>query len=371
MIHKSTVSNSKMNTLPTPAVIYMPPSPTPQTLNVVAPRQERMYSKKTLFEGNNRKLLWAGQGQDVSAANSAYQVCKIAGLDYRVDTENIYTIDGQKIPNMVCTRRIDTLDDGTEIPSTVYGVVTERYNPVQNYEGFDFIDTLFHHDGFEVETAGQFNDGMITWIEARLPQRNMAGEDIDPYLVFTNRHDGKGSVRIFYTPVRVVCLNSLNLAIKGAIDRSYSVRHTSSAQIKLAQAKATLENYYLYLGAMEKEIEREKRILLEDRHLDQMINTLLAFNEDDTDRVKERIKRERSELRRYYEDSYDLDGYERSAFRFMNAVSDWATHREPTKRTKNYDSNLFQNTLNGNKYIDAAYKIIDEFEPVSNKMIAV
>ena len=371
MIHKTTVSNSKMNSLETPAVIYMPPSLIPDTLDVVVRKPERNYSQRTFFEGNNRRLLWEGLGQDVSAANSAYQVCKLAGLDYKVDTQNIYTLDGQQIPNMVCTRRIDTLDDGTEIPSTVYGVVTERYNPVQNYEGFDFIDTLFHHDGFEVETAGQFDDGKIVWVEARLPERNMAGEAIDPYLVFTNRHDGKGSVRIFLTPIRIICKNTLNLALKGATDRSFSVRHVSSAQLKLAQAKATLENYYLYLGAMEKEIEREKRILLEDRHLDQMINKLLAFKEDDTDRVKERVRRERSELRRYYEDSYDLDGYERSAFRFMNAVSDWATHREPTKRTKNYASNLFQNTLNGNEYIDAAYKIIDEFEPVANKMIAV
>ena len=361
MIHK-TISTPKTET---PAVIYMPPSPTPQTLNVALPRRERMYSKKTLFEGNNRRLLWEGLGDDVSSANSAYEVCKIAGLDYRVETENIYTADGQKIDNMVCTRRYDA-----ETPSTVYGVVSERYNPVQNYEGFDFIDALFHHDGFEVETAGQFDDGKIVWVEARLPERNMAGEAIDPYLVFTNRHDGKGSVRIFLSPVRIICSNTLNLAIKKAQGRTFSVRHTSSAQIKLAQAKETLENYYLYLDALEKEIEREKRILLEDRHLDMMINQLLQFKEDDSDRTKERVKANRTELRRYYEAS-DLDGYERSAFRFINAVSDWATHRRPARQTANYASNLFQDTLNGNEYIDAAYRMIDEFEAAADKMITM
>lgn len=365
MIHKSTV---KRDTLSTPAVIYMPPSPTPQTLNVVA-RQPRSYSKRTLFEGNRRRLLWEGLGEDVSGANSAYEVCKLAGLDYKVETESIFTADGEKIPNMVCTRRYD-IEGDVEIPSTVYGVVTERYNPVQNYEGFDFIDTLFHHDGFEVETAGQFDDGKIVWVEARLPKRSMAGEDIDPYLVFTNRHDGKGSVRIFLTPVRIICKNTLNYAIKKAQGRTFSVRHTTTAQQKLEAAKETLENYYLYLGEMEKVIEQQKSILLEDKHLDQMINTLLQFKETDSDRTKQRVLANRQELKSYYYAS-DLDGYEKSAFRFMNAVSDWATHRAPARQTANYASNLFQKTLDGNEYIDAAYTIIDEFAATANKMIAV
>ena len=365
MIHKTTTMAPAIEKVQA-EVIYVPP--TPSTLDVIP--QKRTYSKRTLFEGNRRRLLWEGLGEDVSGANSAYEVCKLAGLNFEVRTEPIYTADGIKIPNLLATRRYDTYENGVEVPSTVYGAVTDRYNPVQNYEGFDFIDTLFHHDGFEVETAGHFNDGKIVWVEARIPQRNMAGEKIDPYLVFTNRHDGKGSVKVFYTSVRVVCKNTLNLAIKGAQGRSFSVRHTTTAQAKLEQAKQTLENYYLYLGAMEKEIEREKSILLEDKHLDQMVNTLLQFKETDSDRTKQRVLANRQELKSYYY-AAELDGYEKSAFRFMNAVSDWATHRTPARQTANYASNLFQKTLDGNEYIDAAYTIIDEFAATANKMIAM
>lgn len=365
MIHKTTTMTPAIEKVQA-EVIYVPP--TPSTLDVIP--QRRTYSKRTLFEGNRRRLLWEGLGEDVSGANSAYEVCKLAGLNFEVRTEPLYTADGVKVPNLLATRRYDTYDNGVEVPSTVYGAVTERYNPVQNYEGFDFIDTLFHHDGFEVETAGQFDDGKIVWVEARLPQRSMAGEKIDPYLVFTNRHDGKGSVRIFCTSVRVICKNTLNLAIKKAQGRTFSVRHTTTAQAKLEQAKQTLENYYLYLGALEKEIEREKRILLEDRHLDRLINNLLVFKEDDTDRVKQRVMRDREELRRYYNDSYDLDGYEKSAFRFINAVSDWATHREPARKTANYYSNLFQKTLEGNEYIDAAYNMISEMDEIKSIGVA-
>lgn len=364
MIHKTT----------TPAtiekvqaeVIYVPP--TPSTLDVF--QQRRTPSKKTLFEGNRRRLLWEGLGEDVSGANSAYEVCKLAGLNFTVKTEALYTADGVAVPNLLATRRYDTYDNGVEVPSTVYGAVTEQYTPVQNWVGFEIIDSMLGHDGFEVETAGQFGDGKIVWVEARLPERVMVGENIMPYLVFTNRHDGKGSVQIFLSPVRIICQNTLNMAIKGAVGRKFSVRHTTTANARLAQAKHTFENYYLYLGAMEKEIEREKSILLEDKHLDQMVNILLQFKETDSDRTKQRVLANRQELKSYYY-AADLDGYEKSAFRFMNAVSDWATHRTPARQTANYASNLFQKTLDGNEYIDAAYTIIDEFAATANKMIAM
>ena len=366
MIHKSGVVASAVVVPKVEAEVVYAPKPIVTETRVA--RQRRAYSHKTLFEGNNRRLLWDGLGQDVSEANSAREVCRIAGLDYTVRTEDIYTSDGVKIPNMVATRRYDTEGD-VEIPSTVYGVVTERYEPVQNYKGFEFIDTMFNHDGFEVETAGQFDDGKIVWIEARLPQRNMSGETIDPYLVFTNRHDGKGSVRIFLTPVRCVCKNTLNYAIKKAKGRSFNVRHTTTANLKLEAAKETIENYNNYLDAMQFDIEHQKRVLLTDDLLNNMISKLFTFKEADTDRVKERVMATREELRNYYNAS-DLDGYEKSGFRFINAVSDWATHRTPNRRTANYANNLFQNTLNGNSYIDMAYEMVSEMNETKSIAIA-
>ena len=340
----------------------------PQPMTVPTVRPQTTYTQKTLFQGNERKLLWEGLGEDVSGANSAYEVCKLAGLDYQVNTEAIYTSDGVKIPNMVATRRYDRIENAI-IPSTVYGVVSNRYEPVQNYRGFDFIDTLFNHNGFQVETAGQFDNGKIVWVEAKLPERVMVGEKIMPYLVFTNRHDGKGSVRVFLSPVRIICSNTLNLAIRGAKGRSFNVRHTATASQRLETAKETISNYYEYLDALELDIEHQKRVLLTDNKLDEMINNLFKFKEEDTDRVKERVIENRAELKRCYKAS-DLDGYENSGFRFINAVSDWATHRTPSRRTANYANNLFQNTLNGNEFIDAAHIMVSEMDETKSISVA-
>lgn len=330
----------------------------------------RAYSRRTLFEGNGKRLLWDGLGTDVTQAQSAKAVCQLAGLDYRVQTEPIYTADGLKIPNMVATRRYDVVGE-TEIPSTVYGAVTSRYKPIQNTAGFEFIDALFGHNGFQVETAGQFDDGKIVWIEAKLPEKVMVGEKIMPYLVFTNRHDGKGSVRIFLTPVRVICRNTLNYAIRGAQNRTFSVKHTSSAQSKLNAAISTIENYHKYLAAMQQTIEKQKRILLGDNHVETFINRLFPVNDDMSAREYDRVLVNREEVREIYKTADDLDGYENSGFKFVNAVSDWATHHTPSRQTKNYRSNLFQKTLAGNPIIDAAYVMVDEFADEANKMIAI
>ena len=340
------------------------------TANNISTRIERPYTRSTFFEGNGKKLLWSGLGKDVSQANSAYEVCKLAGLDYKVRTEKIYTSDGIAIPNMVATRRVDTIGD-VEIPSTVYGAVTERYCPVQNHEGFEFIDSLFQHNGFQIETAGQFHDGKIVWVEAKLPQQTMVGEDIMPYIVFTNRHDGKGSVRIFLTPVRISCQNTLNYAIKGAKGRTFSVKHTNSAVTRLEQAKMMLHHYGEYLEAMSQKIEAQKRTLIEEKHIDNMLSIMFPFKQEDTPRVKETAMAQRNEVKQVYYGVDDLDGYENSGFKFVNAVSDWATHHTPKRNTANYRSNLFQNTLEGNKYIDMAVDMIDELSVTSNKMIAM
>ena len=175
----------------------------------------------------------------------------------------------------------------------------------------------------------------------------------------------------FLTPVRVVCRNTLNYAIKGAQGRSFSVTHTSSANAKLEQAKITIENYHRYLDAMEEMIGKQKQILLEDKHVDMFLSKMFPYNEADTDRQKVKVLANREEVKQIYNKQSDLDGYEKSGFRFINAVSDWATHNTSHRNTANYRGNLFQKTLNGNTFIDTAVNMIDEFASTANKQISI
>ena len=98
----------------------------------------------------------------------------------------------------------------------ILGVVTDRYKVIQNQEAFAFTDALLG-EGVRYETAGSLQEGRRVWLLARLPREYIiAGERISPYMVFSNTHDGSGAVKTALTPIRVVCNNTLNLALRTA-----------------------------------------------------------------------------------------------------------------------------------------------------------
>ena len=110
------------------------------------------------------------------------------------------TEDGFSIPGFKANIR--------DLDNRVLGVVTDRYKVVQNEEAFSFTDSLLG-EGVTYETAGSLQEGRRTWILAKLPQKFIiSGDEITPYLVFMNSHDGTGAIKAAMTPIRVVCQNT-------------------------------------------------------------------------------------------------------------------------------------------------------------------
>ena len=148
-----------------------------------------------------RTAPWHGLGEVIADAPTSEEAIRLAGLDWNVYQRVLVTDSGLLIPGFKANIR-DTDDK-------VLGVVTDRYKVVQNREAFQFTEELLGK-GVRYETAGSLQDGKKTWILAKLPSEYIVNEDqILPYLVFFNSHDGSGSVRCAITPIRVVCQNTL------------------------------------------------------------------------------------------------------------------------------------------------------------------
>lgn len=164
-----------------------------------------------------REKPWHGLGTVVKEAPASEEALRLAGLDWNVIQEPIYTPFREKIDGFKANVR--------DSDRKVLGVVSDRYKVVQNVEAFSFTDELLGQ-GVRYETAGSLSGGKRVWLLARLPREYIiAGERISPYLVFSNTHDGSGSVKVAVTPIRVVCNNTLNLALSTA-QRSFSMIHT-------------------------------------------------------------------------------------------------------------------------------------------------
>lgn len=315
---------------------------------------------------SNGIVPWHGLGQIIIEAPTSKDAIKIAGLDWRVDMMPIFDQFGNEIKGYKVNTRSS---DGKAL-----GVVTDRYKVVQNEDAFAFTDQLLG-DGVRYETAGSLASGKRVWMLARMDGTTLAEEKIDPYLVFTNAHDGTGAVRVAITPVRVVCQNTLNLALRKA-SRHWSCSHVGDIQGRLEDAMNTLSNAALYMDALEEEFGELKLKKVSDKKVAEMTEMLLQMefsniytkslrrgkiidlnDEKKRKRFEEKISQKRNDILHIYHEKPDLVGTEKSAFRFVNAVSDYATHTTDHKNTANYRENLFMKTVDGNNLIDTAYKI--------------
>lgn len=153
-----------------------------------------------------RKAPWHGLGTRVEGALNSREALIAAGLNWNVVQRKIFTQEGFPVEGYYANLR--------DKDQKVLGVVTSRYQIVQNREAFAFTDELLGK-GVQYETAGSLKDGRKTWILARLPKTYRLAEDkVMPYLVFSNSHDGSGAIKVAMTPIRVVCNNTLNLALQ-------------------------------------------------------------------------------------------------------------------------------------------------------------
>lgn len=155
-------------------------------------------------------------------ANMPSNQSLIEGVEDGTFIEN--TVNGQRMLRK-CQNAYGIYRTDLNIP---LGLVKERYTPVQNLDAFKFFDNAIGKNEAIWQTAGSFGYGERIFVSAKLPDNILVnGDPVDNYLVFTNSHDGSSGVKILFTPIRVICQNTLNAAIRTA-QNYVSFRHTQS-----------------------------------------------------------------------------------------------------------------------------------------------
>ena len=296
-----------------------------------------------------REKPWHGLGTMVAEAPNSKDALRLAGLNWKVLQEPVYTENEELIQGYKANVR--------DTDRKVLGVVTDRYKVIQNEEAFAFTDTLLG-EGVRYETAGSLQEGRRVWMLARLPREFIiGGERISPYMVFSNTHDGSGAVKTALTPIRVVCNNTLNLALRTA-KRSWSMIHTGDISGKIEEAKNTLLLADEYMIALGQEFENLRKIKLSEKQVLDYIKILLPMEENYSLLQKRGVEKLRADMKMRYFDAPDLKDVGNNGYRFVNAVSDFATHSTPRRKTANYKENIFARTADGNPMIDRAYQLV-------------
>lgn len=177
---------------------------------------------------------WHGMGVELPSLATAAEAIQAANLGWEILQEPVKTADGKTLADQYINLRSDTREP--------LGVVGKSYSILQNAKAFDFFDAVTQDPhGPKYETAGSLWNGRKVWMLAKMPDMMevVPGDDVAPYILLSNTHDGSGSVRIMFTPIRVVCQNTLNAAHSGT-GKTFKIRHSGDVLLKVSQAQDAL-----------------------------------------------------------------------------------------------------------------------------------
>lgn len=282
---------------------------------------------------------WHGLGQYVGKDCVTWQkAVKAAHLDWEVTKQKLYgppaKVNGKMMFRDIPAWGIFRVDTGQFI-----SVVGEQYKPIQNASAFDWVDSLIGvTGGAHYETAGALGSGYRVWCLARIPNGDFVIGKVDQhqsYLLFTTSHDGSLSAQAKVTTVRVVCNNTLSMALSNE-GQLLKIKHTKSADDKLARAKALMGEAINSTKQL-----NERLILLSKRALTrEAVDTIFdRLFPKDKQKEEESTRRKNliADVLNLYErnDKNAIPEIRGTAYNLLNAVTEYTDHHRTARITDN------------------------------------
>jgi phage/plasmid-like protein (TIGR03299 family) len=179
---------------------------------------------------------WHGLGNKVDADIGVEDAIVAAGLDWEVGLKDLQTVDGVPVSHRATYRKTD---------GSILGVVGPRYTPLQNRDSFDWFQPFIDAGECGIHTAGSLHSGQKVWVLAQLNRDSseiVPGDDVSKFILLSNSHDGTTAIRVGYTPIRVVCANTLAWAHSNTNSQLIRIRHTRSSKNNLENVRDIMDN---------------------------------------------------------------------------------------------------------------------------------
>jgi phage/plasmid-like protein (TIGR03299 family) len=223
---------------------------------------------------------WHGLGNQVDEGIAIGDAIVEAGLDWEVGLKDLQTVDGVPVSHRATYRKSD---------GSILGVVGPRYTPLQNKDAFDWFQPFLDANECSIHTAGSLHSGQKVWVLAQLNRDNseiVRGDEVCKFILLSNSHDGSTAIRVGYTPIRVVCVNTLAFAHSNVNSKLIRIRHTRSSQKNLESVRDIMDNInaefeataeqYRFLASKnfnQKDIEKYVKVVLDIKGADEDIKT--------------------------------------------------------------------------------------------------
>ena len=239
-----------------------------------------------------KEKAWHGLGKIVEQYPTAEEAIKFAGLDYDVVKRPLFTYDadnsseetapdGIQIPEIIVPNYFATVRKDTD---QILGVVGSKYEVIQNATAFSFFDALVNDgSGIKYETAGALGNGERIFITAKMPDIIKVGRNgrdaIEEYIFLTTAHDGSGAAMAAFTPIRIVCNNTLNMALRNNSNAVY-IKHTANAEEKLREAARIIHISDVMTEKLTDMFNHWARVRITDAELKKLIRLAMSPNKE-------------------------------------------------------------------------------------------
>jgi len=279
---------------------------------------------------------WHGLGQELSEPATAAEAIKAAHLDWHVRKVPLYACEG--LNNCRVPRRYAIVPSFAwgEPQCPVFGIVGESYEPLQNAEAFGFFDPIVGQKAAVYHTAGALGEGERIWILAKLPDDiRVIGDDIThKFLLLSNSHDGESAVQIKFTPIRVVCQNTLTMALERG--PTLRVAHHRDMKTLLEHADSLLGIIRTRYQAIEQAFRAMAKSTMDSKRLETYLKTV--FPDPDPNKLPaaryEKARQRVALRRRWSAELFEtgagarLPGVTGTLWAAYNGVTEMVDHRD-------------------------------------------
>ena len=297
-----------------------------------------------------RTTTWATNSFGTEATSNSYiDLLAKADLNYRAVKAPIFAeYNGQKVE--VPDKKAVIIEDTQDL----LGVVSNKYKVCQNVDALSFVENINDIKLLKAGTVGKNNSTI--YMIGQLPEVTVLGDTIKPHLIFQNSHDGLSGIKATICMLRIVCQNQFVSTFADSPAVIY-IRHRGDLDGNLIAARATMNSMYEYVKTYDQFANNMVAQKVDSRMFNQILEGYFKIPEDATDRMKSNIL----DCREYFTQCYNVDdnqNFKGTKYGVINAFSDYITHKDPMKKSTNWEKSRFMNSINPYQ-MDSFRRVVD------------
>lgn len=294
-----------------------------------------------------REVPWHGLGRVVKEAPSAADAIKLAGLDWEVLSKQVYRYEEddksfQRVKDYQALVRSDNMK--------TLAIMKETYTPLQNKDAFDFFNPYIDSGLASFETAGSLREGKVVWVLATLnkaPIEVGKGDEVNKYLLLSNGHDGMMAVRVGFTPIRVVCNNTLSASHGDKRSQLIRIKHSKSVKQRVEDVQSIVNAIDAKFEATAEQYKRLAKCDVNQKDLQNYVNVVFDLNPKGDEREMLRAKKMQETIQKLFENGAGakLKSARGTMWGAYNAVTEFLTHEygKQSDPLKAQESRLYNN----------------------------